>query len=65
MANKMPWEVNEEIARLQCLQKYDNHTFNKSIVSLGTWACDHMLLSDRVDDFGVNVIAAFQEYFWK
>ena len=31
--------------------QYDNHTCSKSIEDLGTWACDLMLLSDRIDDF--------------
>ena len=65
MAKKIRWEVNEEIALLQYLQKYDNHTCNKSIASLGTWACDRMLLSDRIDDFGVNIMTVSLEYFWK
>ena len=38
MAKKMRQGVNEEIALPQYLQKYDNHTCNKSIASSGTCA---------------------------
>ena len=65
MAKTMRWEVNEKIALLQYLQKRDNQTRNKSIAYLGTWVRDRMLLSGRIDDFGVNVMTVSQEYFWK
>ena len=65
MAKTMRWEVNEKIALLQYLQKRDNQTRNKSIAYLGTWVQDRMLLSGRIDDFGVNVMTVSQEYFWK
>ena len=63
MAKKMLSEVNEKITLLQYLQKYDNRTCNESIASLGTCASDRMLLSDRIDDFRVNVMAVSQKYF--
>ena len=62
MAKTMRWEVNEKIALFQYLQ---TQTRNKSIVYLGTWVRDHMLLSDRIDDFRVNVMTVSQEHFWK
>ena len=62
MAKTMRWEVSEKIALLQYLQ---TQTRNKSITYLGTWVRDRMLLSDRIDDFGVNVMTVSQEYFWK
>ena len=65
MAKTMRWEVNEKIALLQYLQKRDNQTRNKSIAYLGTWVQDRMLLSGRIDDFGVNVMTVSQKYFWK
>ena len=56
---------NEEIALLQYFQKYDNRTCSKSIASLGTCACNHLLLKDRTDDFGVNVDDSFPGTFLK
>ena len=46
---------------LKYLQKYDNHTCNRSKVSWGKFACNRMFLTDRIDDFGVNVMTVSQE----
>ena len=58
---KIRLEANEKITFFQYLQKYDNHTCNESIASLGTCGCDRMLLSVRIDEFWVNVMAVSQE----
>ena len=54
---------NEEIAFLQYFQKCDNRNCNKSIASLVKCASDRMLLSDRPEDVGMNVMTVSQECF--
>ena len=45
LTKKIRWEIIEEIALIQYLQKYDNHTYNKSIGPMETWACDRSLVT--------------------